>query len=713
VFGGGLLFRPRASLYGSEVAILGNTAWDTGAGLACDGASVRLDNNTRIVGNVASPGLTSAMLSALRPSTLSQLPDVVRSQNYDGTGEAGGLLLIGGSVAVCANMSISRNDALSAAGFKVSGKGTKITMQHCDVSENIARELAGGFYALDNAEVILESSAIIHNGAIYDGGAAYLERSTVQVHGGRINSNQADRGGALFCSGGSSSSLLDVEMALNTATDSAGGVYLARGSTFEAEAVDFLYNQAGSVGGGAMRAARTHVELYRCSFTGNTAVGGKGGALQFTSRASVRVRSCDFLRNWATSAGGAMAVMVQGSAEVEWTTFFGNSASGTGGAVFVDTASYNAIFVQAAENRAPLGGAIAAVDSIVTLTDSVVSANVASEPCDPPTDECDALDLPEADGNGGSVHLSEASTFVAEECAFRANNALRGGALFLADTSRLNATKLRIEQNEARVGGGLYFVVPSEMRALDDRSVIANNIGNDVATGSSGIEIVTWPNLFQPGVSPFELEEVARINVVDVLGQISAADSETECVVTSDRIVEQAANLLLKRAIITSVDGIVDYSEQFAVLGTIGTHHNMTVSCSVGEPIDRLPVEVGPCHPGSALSGSGECTKCRMGTYSSDGRSCLAVRVSRLLYDGGGVRVVCDIGVMSVSHAYNSVRLEVCASVGFTIRINATWWERSCARSRLGRCIPRHSPASGRMTCQRHVRGCGVRAGQG
>jgi hypothetical protein len=151
------------------------------------------------------------------------------------------------------------------------------------ISGNTA-EHGGGIYnkgGVGSAIVNMNhGSSIYHNTATYDGGGICNSYGTVNMNGGSITDNKANRGGGIF--NGGTLTLKDVKITDNTASVGGGGIFNAAGSTVNMYKGSLITGNKAkgntvTAGGGILNAAGSTVNMYMGSLiTGNTATYGGG-----------------------------------------------------------------------------------------------------------------------------------------------------------------------------------------------------------------------------------------------------------------------------------------------------------------------------------------------------------------------------------------------------------------------------------------------------
>lgn len=147
--------------------------------------------------------------------------------------------------------------------------------------------------------------------------------TTTIVQGFTIANGYAiDRGGAIFCNGGTVT-ILDCIVRDNTASATGGGIYTY--SSMVVRNTVFENNHASTTGGGFTdRFSCSLVE--NCLFDGNVALSAGGGLL--SSNSTTRVNGCTFVNNRADVIGGGLCVNVSATPLINSSIFAFNVNGG-------------------------------------------------------------------------------------------------------------------------------------------------------------------------------------------------------------------------------------------------------------------------------------------------------------------------------------------------------------------------------------------------
>lgn len=182
---------------------------------------------------------------------------------------------------------------------------------------------------------------------------------------------------------------------------------------------------------------------------------GVAGALTLSGAQAVFVR-CQFRNNRAaapSTGGGAVKVLAGSVATFRGGSFTGNSSPRRGGAITARDSTLRLDGVRLAGNRVNLpghlptasGGALFAVDSQVTIANSVVEGNEAAF----------AGGALFAFGNWRDPALGAAALLLVQRSTLRANRARLGGAVHAEDHALVTFQEVAFLDNEAEVGGAL------------------------------------------------------------------------------------------------------------------------------------------------------------------------------------------------------------------------------------------------------------------
>ncbi len=177
---------------------------------------------------------------------------------------------------------------------------SRLAITDCVFTANSTGGGAGGFYAVDLDESLLERCEVRGNTARW-GGGIYLENTRTGLNDCLIEDNTASSG---------------------------GGALIGRGTRSLLTGVRFLANTASAGTGGGIDSWQSYPELTTCVFGGNTA-SGSGGALN-SGGSGPRLLDCVLLDNQAGVRGGAI-YGTYGTLRLTGCTLVGNDAPAGGG----------------------------------------------------------------------------------------------------------------------------------------------------------------------------------------------------------------------------------------------------------------------------------------------------------------------------------------------------------------------------------------------
>jgi len=196
-----------------------------------------------------------------------------------------------------------------------------------------------------------------------------------------------------------------------------------------------------------------------------TAFGGdsqiEGGFLRIDEGAVVEVNNTVFFDNHSAEGG---AIFVEGGTLIAVDSEFSyNSSTGKGGAIFLQNGELfddGSVFVA---NEAASGGAIASIEGVLSLQDSRVKSNTATE--------------------GGGLYLEDMLSFSFSNVALLNNEALEdgGGMAIVNPGSEYVLRRILAQGNEAAGNGGAISITGQQSAGL-----VANNSFVDNSAGLLG-----------------------------------------------------------------------------------------------------------------------------------------------------------------------------------------------------------------------------------
>lgn len=234
--------------------------------------SIYITQNLTIEGGQAICGSTSTAATTINAdgagfvieasSSTATLKNLILTGG-DNLSDGGGLRVVNSSTVTLVNTEIRANNAQNGAGLFVDGNST--VNFNGQIINNQASIHGGGLY-IAAGTVNIYDSMIEGNSSEENGGAAFVSGGNLNLTGPlTLQSNSADNGGAIYAE---SSSTLDFEGVVfgselggNQATTGDGGAVYLDNSTMTAQNTNFVNNQA-TKHGGAIYAYNSNLEIY-------------------------------------------------------------------------------------------------------------------------------------------------------------------------------------------------------------------------------------------------------------------------------------------------------------------------------------------------------------------------------------------------------------------------------------------------------------------
>ncbi|MEG4632115.1 DUF4347 domain-containing protein, partial [Microcoleus sp. AR_TQ3_B6] len=301
------------------------------------------------------------------------------------------------------------NEATTAGGGIQTGGNSTLTLENCQVKNNVAGFGGGIHTGFRSTTTIINSKFSGNDGSLASnterGGGAIATKSgsSLTIRDSEFTDNKGTYGGAVNNLLGSLT-IDNSKFIRNVATtDVGGGVYvdgangsgpggfpgpvggnvIIRNSLFDG-------NIAGAGGAAYLFGYGSDKMLLENSyFMNNRAIAqeGQGGGVH-QANADLTVRNCFFANNSATTHGGGMWAANDGNVNISNTTFFGNTARNTGGGMLIhrtDSFSTNIVNSTFSNNNAgDYGGAIGVFkipeNAPITITSSIFDRNTANNP---------------------------------------------------------------------------------------------------------------------------------------------------------------------------------------------------------------------------------------------------------------------------------------------------------------------------------------------
>ena len=343
----------------------------------------------------------------------------------------------------------------------------------------------------DTGYFTLGVGGILANNTADRGGAVYMTGGTFTMEGGTIANNTADHGGAVYMAGGTFT-MKGGTIANNTATSEStgGGAVYMTGGIFTMSGGTIANNTATSGFGGALSVDGSNNEV-RITLSGTAKISNNtatnGGGVYMTGGRFTMIGGT-IANNTATSGfGGALSVDGSNNNVVDitlsGTAKISNNTATNGGGVFMKgsgtkiTLSNNA---EISNNKAVSGsggmldtghgGGVHVDDGTFSISGSVIITNN------------------EAEKDGGGVYVHSAGTFVMSGGEISDNTAATNGGGVCANTTGVfEMSNGKITENEAMgSGGGVCMKDGSHYFTMSGGTIIKNSAanGNGVYVGS-------------------------------------------------------------------------------------------------------------------------------------------------------------------------------------------------------------------------------------
>ena len=315
-----------------------------------------------------------------------------------------------------------------------------VTMDNLVITGGDAGLDDGGAIYIEESSVTLTNSTLSENTAEY-GGAIFANPAVITLDNSTVTENSAGiEGGGIFLEN-TAITLTDANVSENTATESGGGI----------RATD-------STVGGGIRASVTSVILGNSTLTGNSA-GDEGGGMR-VFQSTVTLTNSTLTGNSASDNGGGMRVF-QSTVTLTDSTVSDNIADEEGGGMRVTDSTLTLTDSTVSGNSAgDDGGGVRSYNAIVALTNSIVSDNTAGN-------------------DGGGIHTNEESSVTVTNSTLSDNSAgADGGAIYLTglDTSVTLDSSTLSGNSATNFGGGVVATFNSGLFVRN--STVSSNITN-------------------------------------------------------------------------------------------------------------------------------------------------------------------------------------------------------------------------------------------
>ncbi|WP_445245377.1 DUF4347 domain-containing protein [Microcoleus sp. OTE_8_concoct_300] len=308
----------------------------------------------------------------------------------------------------------NQSETTSAGGGILTGGGSNLTLENCQVNNNVAGFGGGIYTGFRSTTTVINSKFSGNDGSLADnterGGGAIATKSggTLTIRGSEFTNNTGSFGGAVNNLLGSMT-IEDSKFIGNVIVKGVGGAVYVDGANASGPNATpgpvggniiirnslFDGNTAASEGGAAFLFGYPpdQMLLENSTFINNKAVknergsGGSGGAVR-QGNADLTVINSTFANNTAADNGGGMWLGERGNVNIFNSTFSDNKSGYVGGGILVDrrdSFSTNIVNTTFANNNAEAySGGIGVfkdpVNSPITVTNSIFDRNTANNP---------------------------------------------------------------------------------------------------------------------------------------------------------------------------------------------------------------------------------------------------------------------------------------------------------------------------------------------
>ena len=439
--GGGLfLVSTQLSLYGN-LALINNTAGQSGGGMSMKGGSyVSKANSSLVMANNKCSSRTS--------------------------GGGGGMCLDSVNVELAGSTVCINNSAIFVGGGICMRNSTSLFTGYTLFHNNTSLNSSGGGLYVYHGSMVMRNSTYSQNLAV-NGGAIHLQarKFTTLILGGEakfVKNNARKNGGAISIVGLKIRPLIHINgniLFVNNSAQRHGGVLYARGMVktvfFYSGTVVFTGNSAGLHGGGIyLQSKCTLIFKNNVEFTSNRAR--IGGALYIENKSRcVFHGEATFTSNTAGYTGGAMNIKWQSNITFHSVLKITKSrADWAGGGISLTDAKmffHGLVYIQSNE-AGTYGGALIAESSKLFIKGSSLFANNKAR-------------------YGGAIHAMKSNLEISGKHSFMLNLGESGGGLSLAESSFLNCSNASIvfDSNYAtQYGGGIWVEDTFLYRCVDN-----------------------------------------------------------------------------------------------------------------------------------------------------------------------------------------------------------------------------------------------------
>jgi parallel beta-helix repeat protein/predicted outer membrane repeat protein len=278
-----------------------------------------------------------------------------------------------------------------------------------------------------------------------DGGGMYnYYGSSPTVTNCIFTGNSAEHGGGIYNYYGSSPTVTNCTFSGNSSIYRGGAMDNYNDSSPTVTNCTFSGNSSIFYGGAISNLLRSNTALTNCTFSGNSS-NYYGGAVS-NVRSNATLTNCTFTGNSAGQGGGGLYIF-ESAPTLANNIISGNSALPAGGGLLLDNSSPTLIGNTITGNVADYGGGLYIFNSAPTLTNNTICGN--------------------SSGYGGGLYCVEQSYLTLTNSIISRNSATEdGGGMYLFGSSCYVLTNNTITSN---TGGGIYGTI--EMSSCVDQTI--------------------------------------------------------------------------------------------------------------------------------------------------------------------------------------------------------------------------------------------------
>ncbi|KAK3267860.1 hypothetical protein CYMTET_23608, partial [Cymbomonas tetramitiformis] len=520
-----------------------------------------------------------------------------------------------------------------------------------------------------------------------EGGCVHAVRATISAVDMTFVGNHASRGGAMFLAEGALVRFDRCIFDSNTG-DHGAGVFLY-GGNMELRACTFTQN-SGKVSGG-VHIEGGLAELEECAFHDNACAG--EGAAVYVSGGDVTLRGATLERNTADFHGGAVYAAGASTVRIVEATVLRDNRAPKGGAMYVEDFTTveveGAVFLrnvadsfstQADDLCSSMGegGALAAVDSSVALSTTLLENNNASiqggglwVQGELRMHDCVLRDNVAGQNAGGVAISGRNFNLTVSNCSLLHNSVVSqmlggvvgmGGGLYLelrGNETRVQLVGTSLVGNAASQGGGLYLTGQTKDMELQLREMRFQE--NEVDTGGCMYWLFAGNETLVPQCEECECEDVASSVVSYQMEQLAAEHGKWRAIqvleAQSNEMISPSIRYIAKDyygSVVTVIDDSLSVSatldsssgtnenttndkyyllgatveiyglsgavfDGLVAAGTPGKVYQLRFTPDTGDGSFVLPMVLGECRPGEQYNADAQtCTECAPGYLKFD-----------------------------------------------------------------------------------------------